>query len=108
MCAGVHNTNTANAKARLKTLSLPEAESRAAAVLSPVRPVSSDSGVEEVFGDPPPHGVPVYKVIGASANLREATEGPVVQIGEDVIEDVIWQLRQQHGDPLRLPPAPKL
>lgn len=61
--------------------------------------MQGDSSVEKVPRDPLPHGVPVGEVVGALAHLGEATEGPVVQIGQDVVQDVIWQLREQHGGP---------
>lgn len=74
----------------LKTTSSPTAAPR---VSSPVRPLSSDSSVEEVLRDPLPHRIPVDEAVGTFTHLREATEGPVVQIRQDVIKDVIWQLR---------------
>lgn len=86
---GVRTAN-ANANAKLKTTSSPPSS---VPVPSPVRPMSSDSRVEEVLSDPLPHRIPVGEVVGTFTHLREATEGLVVQIRQDVIEDVIWQLR---------------
>lgn len=88
--AAVHNTANANANAKLKTLSSPEAASR---FPLPVRPISCDPGVQKVFSDLLPHSVPVDEVVGTFTHLREATERFVVQIRQDVVEDVIWQLR---------------
>ena len=45
-----------------------------------VSSMSSDSSVQQLFGNFPPDSVTVYKLMNSSANLREATQRFVVQI----------------------------
>lgn len=67
-------------------------------VILHVRPIPDNSSVQKVFGNLLPHSVPVYKVVDSFTNLREATERSVIQIRQDLIENVLWQLGKQHGE----------
>ena len=61
-----------------------------------VSSLSCYSCVYKVFGYLPPYCITTCEMIKFPANLRETTQRLAVQIRQDEVQDIIWQLKYTH------------